>query len=217
MRTIYNRILKPALLCTAVLMGTTAVKAQDEVMENLHFNIDWQMNAPVSTDFANKISGWGMNFEANYSLTPYWAVGGFINFHTNHRYEDTKTMQLPGSQTEYVTTDQQQSAYQLPFGVNVRYNFVPEGIGHIRPYIGVKTGAMYAKNTTYLNSEGYYDNPWGYYVSPEIGLNIYPSSTGRFGFHLAGYFSYATNQSKLYLGENLDGQKNVGFRVGITF
>lgn len=217
MKTLYKSILRATLLCTFIFSGSAAVKAQEEVMDNLHFNIDWQMNKPVSTDFANKISGWGMNFEANYSLTPYWAVGAFINFHTNHRYEDTKTMQLPGSQTEYITTDQQQSAYQLPFGVNVRYSFVPEGIGHVRPYVGVKTGAMYAKNTTYLNSEGFYDNPWGYYVSPEIGLNVYPRSSSRFGFHIAGYFSYATNQSKLYLGEDLNGQKNVGFRVGITF
>lgn len=218
MKTLYNKVLKPALLCAAVLLGSTAVKAQDnEVMDNLHFNLDWQMNAPLGTDFANKISGWGMNFEANYSVTSYWAVGGFINFHTNHRYLPTTTLQVPGSQTEYITTDQQQSAYQLPFGVSVRYNFVPEGIGHVRPYIGVKTGAMYAKNTTYLNSEGYYDNPWGYYVAPEVGLNIYPNAEGRFGFHIAGYFSYATNKSKLYLGDDLNGQKNVGFRVGIIF
>lgn len=212
-----SRFFKPAVLSAILLAGGTATQAQDNVMDNLHFNLDWQVNAPVSTDFANKISGWGMNFETNYNLTPYWSVGGFVNFHTNHRYVPMQTMQLPESQTEYITTDQQQSAYQLPFGVNVRYNFVPEGIGHVRPYVGVKTGAMYAKNTTYLNSEGYYDNPWGYYVAPEVGLTIYPNSNGRFGFHVAGYFSYATNQSKLYLGEDLDGQKNVGFRVGITF
>lgn len=216
MKTLY-KIVKSTVLCAAVLFGSAAVKAQDDVMDNLHFTIDWQMNAPLGTDFANKISGWGMNFETNYNITPYWSVGGFINFHTNHRYVPMKTMQLPGFQTEYITTDQQQSAYQLPFGVNVRYNFVPEGIGHVRPYVGVKTGAMYAKNTTYLNSEGYYDNPWGYYVAPEVGLTIYPNSNGRFGFHIAGYFSYATNQSKVYLGDDLNGQKNVGFRVGITF
>lgn len=217
MKQFYSTLLKSTLLYVAVLAGSTAAKAQNDVLDNMHFTADWQVNAPVGTDFANKISGWGMNFEANYNITPYWAVGGFINFHTNHRYISTTTMQLPGSQTEYITTDQQQAAYQLPFGVNVRYNFVPEGIGHVRPYIGVKTGAMYAKNTTYLNSEGWYDDPWGFYVAPEIGLTVYPKADSRFGFHVAGYFSYATNQSKLYLADDLNGQKSVGFRVGITF
>ena len=217
MKTVYGRFLKAAVLCTVMCTTAVSTQAQNDIMDNLHFNLDWQVNAPVGTDFANKISGWGMNFEANYAVTPRWVVGGFVNFHTNHRYVPTQTMQLPGSQTEYITTDQQQSAYQLPFGVNVRYNLVSEGAGNFRPYIGVKTGAVYAKNTTYLNSEGYYDNPWGYYVSPEIGLDIHPKASGRFGFHIAGYFSYATNRSKLFLDDDMDGRKNAGVRLGITF
>ena len=54
--------------------------------EKMHLQIDWQMNAPYSTDFADKISGWGMNFEAVYDVAPRWAIGAFINFHTNHKY-----------------------------------------------------------------------------------------------------------------------------------
>ena len=70
----------------------------------MHFTIDWQVNAPYSTDFADKISGWGMNFEATYNVAPRWAIGGFINFHTNHRYVGRQTLQL--SPTESLTTDQ---------------------------------------------------------------------------------------------------------------
>ena len=28
--------------------------------------VDWQMNAPFSTDFADKLSGWGMSYELGY-------------------------------------------------------------------------------------------------------------------------------------------------------
>ena len=60
--------------------------------EKMHLQIDWQMNAPYSTDFADKISGWGMNFEAVYDVAPRWAIGAFINFHTNHKYVGRQTL-----------------------------------------------------------------------------------------------------------------------------
>ena len=44
------------------------------------------MNVPLNSNFADKFSGWGMNFEGKYDLTPYWSIGAFLNFHTNHRY-----------------------------------------------------------------------------------------------------------------------------------
>ena len=43
------------------------------------------MNVPLNSNFADKFSGWGMNFEGKYDLTPYWSIGAFLNFHTNHR------------------------------------------------------------------------------------------------------------------------------------
>ena len=50
--------------------------------------VDWQMNAPFSTDFADKLSGWGMSYELGYQFTPRWEAGVFASFHTNHKYVD---------------------------------------------------------------------------------------------------------------------------------
>jgi len=179
--------------------------------DRVHFNMDWQMNIPVGTDFANKISGWGMNFEGNYALTPHWDLGAFMSFHTNHRYVERQTIT---DGTVSLTTDRQESAFQLPFGVTSAYQFTDNG--YVRPYIGAKLGAMYAKNTTYLNTVSLSDKPWGFYASPELGMNIYPAPDRRFGFHVAVYYSYATNKSEV-LTDTLDGANNVGFRIGITF
>lgn len=41
--------------------------------------VDWQMNAPFSTDFADKLSGWGMNYELGYQFTPRWEAGVFAS------------------------------------------------------------------------------------------------------------------------------------------
>lgn len=209
MKTFYKKIALMLCVCSMFVMQSYAQRVPDK----LHFTIDWQMNAPYSTDFADKISGWGMNFEGTYDVSPRWALGAFINFHTNHKYIGRQTIQL--SPTESLTTDQQRSAYQLPFGFTSAYTVYPGKV--VKPYIGVKLGAVYTRYTTYYGTGGVYDNPWGFYASPEIGLKIFPCKSKRFGFHVAGYYSFMTNQAQTLTGEGIDGQNNVGFRLGVIF
>ena len=209
MKTFYKKIALMLCVCSMFAMQSYAQRVPDK----LHFTIDWQMNVPYSTDFADKISGWGMNFEGTYDVSPRWALGAFINFHTNHKYIGRQTIQL--SPTESLTTDQQRSAYQLPFGFTSAYTVYPGKV--VKPYIGVKLGAVYTRYTTYYGTGGVYDNPWGFYASPEIGLKIFPCKSKRFGFHVAGYYSFMTNQAETLTGEGIDGQNNVGFRLGVIF
>ena len=52
-------------------------------------------------------------------------------------------------------------------------------------------------------------------MSPEIGFNYYPWANG-IGFHLAIYYSFATNECNLmsYKQSTLN---NIGFRLGLAF
>lgn len=196
----------------ALLVGFTVNSKAQHFPDELHFNLDWQVNAPVGYDFADKLSGWGMNFEFGYEVTDRWSLGAFANFHTNHGYVGRETIQL--SPNEALTTDQQHSSFQVPFGVLASYSLYDNG--YIQPYVAGKVGAMYEQNTTYLNTVSFYERPWGFYVSPEIGINIHPLKYGRFGFHVAVYYNYATNKTNL-LNYQEDGKNNIGFRVGICF
>lgn len=206
-------ILKTLTLATCMLVAALPqVQAQHASQRKVHFAVDWQMNAPLSTGFADKISGWGMNFEGAYDVTSHFSAGAFLSFHTNHRYIDRQTISL--SPTESLTTDQQRSAFQLPFGATAAYTFCTDS--HVRPYVGAKLGAMFARNTTYFGTGGLYDTGWGFYASPEIGLKIYPNTQKNWGFHIAGFYSYATNRTETLTG-NIDGQSNAGFRLGILF
>lgn len=205
-------ILKKAVLafCALAMFAVQGYAQWDS--QKAHLIVDWQMNAPVSTGFADKISGWGMNFEGSYDLTSRWSVEAFINFHTNHKYIGRQTIQL--SPTEALTTDQQRSAYQLPFGVGTSYTLYNGR--YVKPYVGVKLGAAYTRYTTYYGAGGIFDSGWGFYVSPEVGLKIYPSPNRRFGFHVAGYYNYMTNKMTTLTGD-VTGQSNVGFRLGVIF
>ena len=206
-----NRI-KIFVTCLVVCLGCVVNGYAQTDGNKIHLIVDWQMNAPLSTDFADKISGWGMNFEGTYDIASRWSVGAFINFHTNHKYVGRQTLVI--SPTELLTTDQQRSAYQLPFGVTTSYDLYDGK--YVKPYVGAKLGAVFARNTTYYGVSGVYDRGWGFYVSPEVGIKIYPFSNCRFGFHVVGFYNYMTNKT-VTLTRNIEGQSNIGFRLGVIF
>lgn len=146
--------------------------------DNGYANIDWQYNFPLSNNFADKSSGWGMNFEGGYFLTDNFALGAFLNYHSNHEYFGRQT--LPVGEGGSLNTDQQHTAFQLPFGLASRY--VWNRGGAFQPYAGVKLGAEYAQLKSTFNVFEANKDTWGFYVSPEIGFNVYLGLMDRLAF-----------------------------------
>ena len=196
-----------ALVCFAI--GTPS-KGKAQISLNSYFNVDWQFNLPIDNSFSNVASGWGMNFEGGYYVTPQIAVGGFINFHTNNEYFSRRTIHL--SRTLSMNSDQQHQLFTLPFGALMRYRFIE---ADFQPYAGIKLGACYAEfnNYYYIFTTG--ANRWGFFVSPEIGFNYYPWANGL-GLHMAIYYSYATNSCNI-MSYSQNGLNNFGVRLGIAF
>ena len=86
MKTTFTKTILRTLVLAGCMLLTVLPQAQAQCcasQRKVHFAIDWQMNAPLSTDFADKISGWGMNLEGAYDVTPNFSVGAFVSFHTN--------------------------------------------------------------------------------------------------------------------------------------
>lgn len=200
--------------CAALMLGALlAIKPLSaQILPDSYFNIDWQLGMPVSNDFADKSSGWGMNFEGGYFLTEAITIGGFLNFQTNFKKIPRETLQF--SDGSALTTSQKHALFQLPFGVAGRYNWFKESI--FQPYVGLKLGASYAEISSYYYVYKQYKDTWGFYMQPEVGVSIFPRPDMRFGFHAAFYYSYATNKGDL-LTYSLDGLSNFGFRFGISF
>ncbi len=90
-----------------------------------------------------------------------------------------------------LTVNQKHSVFQLPFGVTSRYTWLTDSV--FQPYAGLKLGANYAELSSYYYVVKQYNDTWGFYLSPEIGVSIFPRPDYRFGFHVALYYSYATN------------------------
>lgn len=210
MKSFRNTYIK--IIAIAVIALTFPGLGKAQIVDKTYFNIDWQFNIPASNSFADVASGWGMNFEGGYYIMPKFALGAFISYHTNNEYIPRQTIAL--NDHSALTTDQQHSIFQLPFGVATRYRFCS---GHmVEPYVGLKLGATYSEMSSYYSVLKSYDRNWGVFVSPEVGMSIYPNPNKQFGFHVALYYSYASNKGDIitYSVKNLN---NLGFRLGIAF
>lgn len=208
MKTKNNLYTKVIAMIAMVITFTLPAKAQ--LSDNGFANIDWQFNAPLGNHFADKASGWGMNFEGGYFITPNFGLGLFLNYHTNHKYVDRETFQMAGGE---VTSDQQHTIFQMPFGVTARYQCNRGGT--VQPYSSIKLGTEYAKNRTNFSMYEVNDNVWGCYVSPEIGVNVFPWAYGP-GLHFALYYSYSSNKADV-LHCHIKNLNNFGFRLGVSF
>ena len=205
------KLLCRAALCAALLCTGRSASAQ--LLPDSYFNIDWQVNVPLGTSFADKTSGWGMNFEGGYFLTPEIALGGFLSFQTNLKGIPRETLSLQNGAAA-LTAQQKHAVFQLPFGVTSRYCWLQNSV--LQPYVGMKLGAEYAKLSSYYYVVQRYTETWGFFLSPEVGVSIFPRPDYRLGFHLALYYSYATNSGSV-LNYSVDGLSNFGVRVGVSF
>lgn len=198
-------------LAMIAMVVAFALPSRAQTSDTFYSNIDWQFNFPISNSFADKASGWGMNFEGGYYLTENFALGAFLAYHSNHKYIPRQTISLGDNSS--INTDQQHTLFQMPFGVAGRYVFNRDGM--LQPYISIKAGPQYARLKTTFNAYQNDDNTWGFYVSPEIGMNIFPW-VYRPGIHIAAYYSYATNKGSV-MTYDVDGMSNFGLRLGVAF
>ena len=191
----------------AMLVGVQQADAQKG--KPFYINGGWQFNGTVANDFAESGQGYGAYVEGGYYVTPMLAVGGFASFNTNNEYVPKKTYTF--SDQSALTTDLERSIYQVPFGATVRYRFLRK---ICQPYVEAKIGAEYAEQNTYMSTFVNKHDNWGFYVSPEVGVTIFPFERTDFGFQLAVYYSYATNTNKAV---DINGLNNLGFKLGIAF
>ncbi len=207
MKTIQYFAKRAAAVLAIAALACLPMKAQ--VSQDAYYNIDWQFNIPLGNNFSNHASGWGMNFEMGYYITPELALGAFLSYHTNNEYFDRTTLHMG---TTALNTDQQHSLFQLPFGVLAHYRF---NYDKVQPYVAMKLGAAYAQMTSdYYIFESDKDT-WGFFASPEVGVHFYPWE-GSMGFHAALYYSISTNKGSLMTYE-MNCINSLGFRLGVAF
>ena len=197
------------ILATAAALVAFAGTADAQMGKREYINIGWQFNGTVGNSFVETASGYGAYIEGGYYITPMFAVGGFASFNTNNDYIPKQTYTFKDQSA--LTTDVDRSIYQVPFGLTMRTRFMR---GELQTYLGTKIGAEFSTQSTYMSTFVNRHDNWGFYMSPEVGFNWFPFQGTDFGFHLAAYYSFATNRNKAY---GMDGINNLGFKLGIAF
>lgn len=195
-----------AATVTLILMSTQA----DAQMGKKHYiNGGWQFNGTLKNEIAQSAQGYGAYLETGFYVTPMFAVGGFVSFNSNNQYYPKQTYTFDDKSA--LTTDLNKSIYQLPFGSTLRLRFMRS---MFQPYVEAKIGSEYSTQSTYMSTFVSKHSNWGFFVSPEVGLTVYPFEKDDVGFQLAAYYSYSTNKNSSY---NMNGINNLGFKLGIAF
>ena len=202
-----KKIMLAITALVALVIGTTQASAQ--MGKPVYVNAGWQFNGTIANGFAESAQGYGAYLESGYYVTPMLAIGGFASFNTNSQYFPKKTYTF--SDQSALTTDLERTIFQVPFGVDVRYRFLR---GMFQPYLEAKLGTEYSEQNTYMSTFVNKHDNWGFYISPELGVTVFPFRATDFGFHVAVYYSYATNTNKAV---DIHGLNNLGFKLGIAF
>jgi hypothetical protein len=181
------------ILLAAAALAFTAGEASAQMGKRDYINGGWQFNGSIANDFVEAANGYGAYIEGGYYLTPMLAVGGFASFNTNNVYVPRQTYTF--SDKSALTTDLDKSLYQVPFGATVRYRFMRT---EFQPYVEAKVGAEYSVQSTYMSTFVSRTDNWGFYISPEVGMTFFPFEKTDFGFQVAAYYSFSSNQNKSY-------------------
>ena len=195
------------ILATAMIFF--AVDANAQMGKKSYVNGGWQFNGTPGNTFAESAQGYGAYIEGGYYLTPMFAIGGFASFNTNSQYYPKQTYTFTDKSA--LTTDLDKSIYQVPFGSTMRVRFLR---GMFQPYIEAKIGAEYSSQNIYMSTFVCPKDNWGFYISPEVGMTFFPFNNTDFGFQVAVYYSFATNENKSL---KISGINNMGFKLGIAF
>lgn len=197
------------VMLAVVSLAFAASEASAQMGKREYINGGWQFNATVGNNFVKNAQGYGAYIEAGYYLTPMFAIGGFASFNTNNEYIPKQTYTFDDKSA--LTSDLDRSVYQVPFGTTFRFRFLR---GMVQPYAEAKVGTEYSVQSTYMSTFVNRNDNWGFYMSPEIGMTVFPFQKTDLGFHVAAYYSYSTNKNKNY---SLKGLNNVGFKLGVAF
>lgn len=193
----------------AAAMIFFAVDANAQMGKKTYVNGGWQFNGTPGNTFAESAQGYGAYIEGGYYLTPMFAIGGFASFNTNNQYYPKQTYTFTDKSA--LTTDLDKSIYQVPFGSTLRVRFLR---GMFQPYIEAKIGTEYSAQNIYMSTFMTSKDNWGFYISPEVGMTFFPFENTDFGFQIAAYYSYASNQNSTF---DIKGINNLGFKLGIAF
>lgn len=197
------------ILAAAVTFMLAAAQADAQMGKRTYVNGGWQFNGTIKNEVAESAQGYGAYIESGFYVTPMLAIGGFASFNSNDQYYPSQTYTFADKSA--LTTDLFKSIYQVPFGSTLRLRFARS---MFQPYVEAKIGTEYSSQSTYMSTFVSRDDNWGFYVSPEVGMTVYPFEKDDFGFQLALYYSYSTNKSTEY---NMKGINNLGFKLGIAF
>lgn len=192
------------------LISIIALNAQ--INPKTYYQCGWQFDFPINSSFSNSMNDLGLYVDAGYYFTPNISLGGFINVNTQY---DEAVHSDGNANPEIPESIKEKSSYiSVPFGASVRYRVTDETWW--QPYISAKVGVNYTEAKSTMPFDTYSDKSWGFYISPELGINLFPIKHYLLGINVAAYYAFSTNRHDVS-SKQVNGLNSVGVRLGVNF
>ncbi len=176
-------------LLSVLFVGT--IYAQSEGRAKQYYSFGWSISEQIgsSNDFISNVSPAGFTFSGQVYLTSQFAIGFNVSWNNYHQFFDRESYKIDDGL--YATASQYRYAKVIPFQVGGYYNFMPDNM--IQPYAGLNVGFAYSQQNIFISDYDFWDDDYGFRVSPEIGAFIYFGQNSNWGANIAVNYAYNTN------------------------
>jgi hypothetical protein len=160
--------------------------------------------------FITVTSPLGGSFSGKYFLSDNLTLGFIAGW--NHYYEKVNRQTYFFEDGLSITAAHYRYSFIIPFGVNASYFFSPAKL--VAPYAGLALGGNYMEQHIIVQDWDFYNNQWGFQVSPELGALVKFGANSQWGVDLKASYWLATNSFEFGGSEfNLMQGFNVNFGI----
>ncbi len=206
------------LIISIILMAICFNYANAQISSNdtrQYYTFGWNIGKLVGSSdaFIPDVSLSGFTFSGQIYISEQFAVGFNVAWNNYYGFVDRKSYELDAG--TYVTAEQYRYLTSVPFQVGGFWNFQPDGM--IRPYIGLSVGANYSTQSIYVSDYDFYDNQYGFHVSPEIGTFIKFGRNTNWGANLSASYQYNTNSFNFKTIDKQNSLQAINGTIGFTY
>jgi len=176
------------------------------------YSLTWAVSIPLGdfNRFIHVTSPLGAGFSGKYFIKDKLALG--FNAGWNGYYEKVNRQTYYFEDGLTITAAHYRYSYIIPFEFTSHFFFSPGKL--VIPYVGLALGGNYMEEHIIVQDWDFYNNQWGFQVSPELGAIVKFGTASHWGVDLRASYWLTTNFFEFGGSEfNLMQGLNVNFGV----
>ena len=179
-----------------------------------YYSLDWSISIPLGdfNEFISITSPAGGSFSGKYIIPQDIVLGFLIGW--NNYYEKFARATYYFEDGLAVTASHYRYSYTIPFLFMMGYQFKPQNI--ISPFFTLGIGGDYMEQHIIIQNWDFYDDQWGFVLTPEIGALIKFGPFSHWGAEIKANYWFNTN-SFSFGNKDYNLMQGINLSVGLSY